>query len=143
MQYDLTRELDIERFIRRANALIENRKVVEMTEKTFRTPKQNRYLHLLIGVVAMETGVTIDYAKREYFKRLVNKDIFVVKVNDRFAGEVENIRSSADLNKEEMTSAIDRFKMWGTEQGWYMPNSDDESLLKEIEIEMGRMRHYL
>lgn len=143
MQYDLSRELDIERFVTRANALLQKRCVVDLTEKTIRTPNQNRYLHLLIGIVAMETGVTLDYAKREYFKRLVNKDLFVVKVKDRFAGEVDTIRSSADLNKEEMSMAIDRFKRWGAENGWYLPNPDDESLLKEIEIEMGRLKMYL
>lgn len=143
MQYDLSRELDIERFVTRANALLQKRCVVDLTEKTIRTPNQNRYLHLLIGIVAMETGVTLDYAKREYFKRLVNKDLFVVKVKDRFAGDVDTIRSSADLNKEEMSMAIDRFKRWGAENGWYLPNPDDESLLKEIEIEMGRLKMYL
>lgn len=143
MQYDLSRELDIERFVTRANALLQKRCVVDLTEKTIRTPNQNRYLHLLIGIVAMETGVTLDYAKREYFKRLVNKDLFVVKVKDRFAGEVDTIRSSADLTIEEMSMAIDRFKRWGAENGWYLPNPDDESLLREIEIEMGRLKMYL
>lgn len=143
MQYDLSKELDIDRFVTRANRLLQKRSVIDLTEKTFRTPNQNRYLHLLIGIVAMETGVTLEYAKTEYFKRLVNKDVFVVKVNDRYAGEVEKIRSSADLNKEEMSMAIDRFKRWGAENGWYLPNPEDESLLKEIEIEMGRMKMYL
>ena len=64
MQYNLATELDQERFVNRANALLQKRCVIELTEKTFRSPNQNRYLHLLIGIIAMDTGVGLDYAKR-------------------------------------------------------------------------------
>lgn len=143
MQYNLATELDQERFVNRANALLQKRCVIELTEKTYRSPNQNRYLHLLIGVVAMDTGVGLDYAKREYFKKLVNRDIFVIKKSDRFAGEIEDLRSSADLAIEEMSMAIDRFKRWGAENGFYMPNPEDTAILKDIEIEMGRLKMYL
>ena len=143
MQYNLATELDQERFVNRANALLQKGVVVELTEKTFRSPNQNRYLHLLIGVIAMDTGVGLEYAKREYFKKLVNRDIFVIKKSDKFAGEIEDLRSSADLTIEEMTMAIDRFKRWGAENGFYMPNPEDTALLRDIEIEMGRMKMYL
>ena len=143
MQYNLATELDQERFVNRANALLNKGVVVELTEKTFRSPNQNRYLHLLIGIIAMDTGVGLEYAKREYFKKLVNRDIFVIKKSDRSAGEVEDLRSSADLTIEEMSMAIDRFKRWGAENGFYMPNPEDTALLKEIEIEMGRLKMYL
>lgn len=91
----------------------------------------------------MDTGVGLEYAKREYFKRLVNKDLFVVKKTDRYAGEVEDLRSSADLTIEEMSMAIDRFKRWGAENGFYMPSPEDTERLRDIEIEMGRLKMYL
>ena len=143
MQYDLTSDLQRNAFITRCNSLLEKGVVVDLSEKTFRSRNQNCYLHLLIGVVAMETGNTLDYCKEWYFKRLCNKDLFVTTKTDRFAGEVEVIRSSADLTKEEMSMAIDRFKRWGSENGIYMPNPNDESLLREIAIEMGRNKAYL
>ena len=143
MQYNLATDLDQERFVNRANALLQKGVVVELTEKTFRSPNQNRYLHLIIGVVAMDIGVGLEYAKREYFKRLVNRDIFVIKKSDRFAGEIEDLRSSADLTIEEMSMAIDRFKRWGYENGFYMPNPEDADRLRDIEIEMGRLKMYL
>lgn len=143
MQYNLATDLDQERFVNRANALLQKGVVVELTEKTFRSPNQNRYLHLLIGVVAMETGVGLEYAKREYFKKLVNKDLFVIKKSDGFAGEIEDLRSSADLTIEEMSMAIDRFKRWGYENGFYMPSPEDTDRLRDIEIEMGRLKMYL
>lgn len=143
MIYDLSTEYDRRRFNARREALIKENAVVELTEKTFRSKRQNHYLHLLLGVVAMEVGETLDYVKEEYFKKVINKDLFVREKQDKFVGKVQVILSSTQLTKEEMSMAIDRFKRWGAEQGFYMPNPDDTSLLKMIEIDMGRMRQYL
>lgn len=143
MQYDLTSDFQRKAFLSKVDLLLERGAVVEVTEKTFRTRSQNSYLHLLIGVVAMETGNTLEYCKEWYFKRLCNKDLFVTTRTDKYAGEVEVIRSSADLTRSEMSTAIDRFKRWGAENGIYMPNPGDESLLREIAIEMGRNKAYL
>ena len=143
MLFDLKNTLDLERFKAKVGKCLRDLPVVELTEKTARTSSQNRYLHLLIGMVAMEVGVTLEYAKQEYFKRLTNKDIFLMDIEDRFCGKVERLRSSAELTKEEMSMAIDRFKQWGREQGMCMPEPNDDSLLRDIEIEMGRMRRYL
>lgn len=143
MQYDLTSDFQRKAFLSRVDNLLERGCVVELNEKVFRSRSQNSYLHLLIGVVAMETGNTLDYCKEMYFKRLCNKDLFITTRADKYAGQVEVVRSSADLTKEEMSTAIDRFKRWGADNGIYMPNPGDESLLREIAIEMGRYKPYL
>lgn len=143
MIYNLSTPLDRERFAARANQQLQKGSVVELTEKTLRSYNQNSYLHLLIGTIAMETGVSLEYAKREYFKKLVNREIFIRKEHDRFSGEIEIIRSSADLSVEEMRISIDRFRMWAAEQGFYLPSPEDRDRLRDIEIEMGRMRQYL
>ena len=143
MQYDLTSDFQRKAFLSRVDSLMERGTVVELTEKTFRTRNQNSYLHLLIGVVAMETGNTLEDVKTLYFKQHCNRDIFCYDVDDKFCGKVTKIRSSADVSKEEMSIAIDRFKRWGAENGIYMPNPGDESLLREIAIEMGRNKAYL
>ena len=143
MLLNLKNDLDFERFNARVEKWRRDRPVVDITEKTTRSPSQNRYLHLLIGVVAMETGVSVEYAKQHYFKRLVNRDIFRLEIEDRFVGKTEVLRSSAELTKEEATMSIDRFKQWGREQGWYMPDANEESLLQMIEIEMGKMKRYI
>lgn len=143
MIYNLSLPLDRERFASRANAQLQKGSVVELTEKTLRTQRQNNYLHLLLGVIAMDVGVRLKVAKEDYFKRLINHDIFVLKVQDKFLGEREEIRSSRDLSTEEMTIAIDRLRRWGAENGYYLPSPEDEARLKDIEIEMGRMRQYL
>lgn len=143
MQYVLSSELDKQRFITRADSLIKKGAIVELTEKAQRTKLQNNYLHLIIGVVAMETGNTIEYTKQEYFKRLVNAPIFAQEKEDRFLGKVTVLRSSAELSKEEMRTAIDRFQRWAAENGIYIPEPADGARLREIEIEMGRLRAYL
>lgn len=143
MQYDLTSDFQRKAFLARVDYLLEKSSVVELTEKTFRSPNQNRYLHLLLGVVAMETGNSLEDVKREYFKGMVNPDIFRSWRTDTRGNTIAVYRSTSAVSKEEMSTAIDRFKRWGAENGIYMPNPDDESLLKAIEIEMGRMKTYL
>ena len=143
MVYDLSSEFQRKAFLARVDNLMEKGAVVEMTERAFRSPNQNRYLHLLIGVVAIETGNTLEDAKTYYFKKVVNPDLFQVYVKDNMGNTIDRLRSTAELTKEEMSTAIDRFKRWGAENGIYMPNPDDASLLQAIEIEMGRMKSYL
>lgn len=143
MQYNLAARLDRERFRTRAAALMERGVVVEMTEKTFRTIRQNSYLHLIIGVVAMETGNTIEDTKRHYFKELCNADIFRVRKRDRLGNELDLLRSSSDVTKEEMSTAIDRFKRWAAQNGIYLPEPGDEALLKDIAVELDRNRQWL
>lgn len=141
--YDLSSDFQRKAFLARCENLMDKGSVIELTEKSFRTPNQNRYLHLLIGVVAMETGNSLEDAKRCYFKDTCNADIFHVQHRDKMGNYIDHIRSTAELTKEEMSLAIDRFKLWGHHNGIYMPNPDDVALLKEIEIEMGRMKSYL
>jgi len=143
MVYNLADNLDRVRAEERVQYLISKGAVIELTEKAIKTPNQNRYAHLLMGIVAMELGETLEYVKLEYFKRHCNREIFVVTRQDKFVGEVETIRSFTDLSKEETSRAIDRFKRWGAEQGWYMPSPEDESILRSLEIEMARHRQYL
>ena len=143
MVYDLSSDFQRKAFLARVDNLMEKAAVVELTEKAFRTPNQNRYLHLLLGVVAMETGNTLEDAKKWYFKETCNPDLFHVQHRDKMGNCIDHIRSTAELTKEEMSMAIDRFKRWGAENGIYMPNPEDIHLLKEIEIEMGRMKSYL
>ena len=143
MLYDLSSDFQRKAFLARVDNLMEKDAVVELTEKAFRTPNQNRYLHLLLGVVAMETGNTLEDVKREYFKRMVNPDIFMSYNTDTRGNSIAVYRSTTAVSKEELSTAIDRFKRWGAENGIYMPNPEDIHLLKEIEIEMGRMKSYL
>lgn len=143
MTYDLSNDLHRKQFLARCDNLLTKASCVELRELTGRTGGQNRYLHLVIGAVAMECGVTLDFCKKEYYKKLANRGIFVQEVDDFYAGKVEVLRSSKDLTTEEMSESITRFKNWAAQQGIYIPEPEDAERLKDIEIEMGRMKSYL
>jgi hypothetical protein len=142
MIYDLKNPLHRDQFSRRSNSLLEKGcDVVELKTKTSRSLKQNAYLHLILGWFAAETGNTREYVKREYFKRLVNSEIFVTYVEDRWLGRNEVIKSSAEVTKEEMITAIERFRNWSSQEaGIYLPSADEQNYLEQLEIELGRYR---
>ena len=143
--YDTSNALDRARVEKRFSALLQSGKVIEVTEfKPKRTNPQNRYLHLILGEFAMQTGHSVEFVKKQYFKRLCNADLFVAKVIDKFAGEVEVVRSSKDLNSAEMTTAIERFRNWASEEGGvYLPAPHEEDFLKAIEQELNKQRQWL
>lgn len=144
MIYDLSNHIQAERFLRRSAKLLTNGRVVELREVTSRTRAQNSYLHLILGYFALEYGETMEYVKEKYFKRHVNSDIFVEVKNDTFLGKLKTLRSSADISKEEMSIAIERFKMWSVkEAGITLPDADNGEFLREIEIEIENKRQYL
>lgn len=144
MTLDLSNILDMERFDRKVRQCKERRCVVEITEKTLRTLRQNSYLHLILGYFAIEYGETIEYVKQEYFKRLVNRDLFAERKSDRYMGEIEVLRSSRDLTKEQMALAIERFKDWSSkEAGIRLPDANEQEFLKAIQIELDRQQRYI
>ena len=144
MLYDLRNPLDRERFKRRCNALFEKRGIVDLSEKTQRSSQQNKYLHLLIGYLAIETGNSIDYVKEIFYKRTANKELYVREKEDGIPGKVEYLRSSADLSKEEMTLSIDRLRDWSSQvAGIYLPAANEQEFLASIEYEMSRYRQWI
>ena len=145
MTYDLANPLDQQRFKTRCNHLYKQGGVVELTaKKGRRTISQNSYLHLILGWFAIETGNTLDFVKKEYFKRYINPNIFVVEIEDKYLGKLKVLRSSRDLTSAEMTTAIERFRNWASaEAGVYLPYPDEKSLLQYIEKESSRHKEYL
>lgn len=144
MLYDLGNELSRQQFAARAAHLMEGKSIVELTEKRQRTGSQNRYLHVIIGLLAIETGNTLDYVKRNYYKYGCNKDLFLVTKPDPILGrDVPFLRSSRDLSKEEMSLSIDRFRTWAAQQGYYLPSPEDEALVAQAELEVERNRRWL
>lgn len=144
MLYDLKNPLDRDRFKRRCNALYEKQGMVLLEEKTQRSSQQNRYAHLIMSYLAMETGNTLDYVKEIFYKRAANKELFVREKEDEILGKVEYLRSSADLSKEEMTLSIDRFRDWSSQTaGIYLPTANEQEFLASIEYEMSRYKQWI
>lgn len=145
MIYDFGKQFDIERAKKRLDSLIERRAVVDITDKSRFTVSQNSYLHVCIGIVALETGVTLEYAKQKYFKRIVNREMFYIgKFTDPVTGEeCGKWRSTASLTKEEMTLALDRWRDWAARQGWYIPTPEEHAAILQAKIEMDKNKRWL
>lgn len=145
MIYDFGKQFDIERAKKRLDSLIERRAVVDITDKSRFTVSQNSYLHVCIGIVALETGVTLEYAKQKYFKRIANREMFYIgKFTDPVTGEeCGKWRSTASLTKEEMTLALDRWRDWAARQGWYIPTPEEHAAILQAKIEMEKNKRWL
>ena len=129
----------------RLEKLIKDGKVFELTEKKpKRSLPQNAYLHVLLSYFAAETGNTLEWVKKEYYKKLVNPEVFIRTKEDRFRGLVKYLRSSADLDSAEMTTTIERFRNWSaSEAGIYLPAPDEERLLQLAQIEIERNKEFI
>lgn len=146
MWYDLSNPLQAQSARTRLEQLIKRQTVVELREKPLRRSIQaNKYLHLILGFFASQTGETLDYVKRNYYKAHCNADIFIREKYDPFLKRnVKWLRSSADLTKEEMSRSIDRFRNFSSsEAGIYIPSSDEAEFIRQMEIEVERYRQYM
>ena len=139
MFYDANKPIDVQRAIVKFKHLIEKKKTFELTQKKEkRTLNQNSYLHLILSFFALEYGETLEYIKLEFFKKLVNKQIFEYERINVKTGEIRiDYRSSASLNTKEMTDAIERFRNYSSkEAGVYLPTPEEGIMLKEIELQI-------
>ena len=143
MLYNLQDALSRERFKAKVSLLWKSGTLVELTDKRRRTLNQNSYLHVCIGAVAIETGNPLEVIKQEVFKRIVNPDLFVTEKDDPILGRLSALRSSRDLDKEEMSLAIDRFRKFAEEHGVYIPSPGDEELIAQMEWEISKSERYL
>ncbi len=138
--YNLDNKLDQKRFKKRCNLLYEKGKPVELKEhRPKRTNPQNRYLHAILSLYAIETGYTLEETKQDIFKREINKDIFLKEKNGR-----EVSRSTADLDTKEITLAIEKFRDHSSKDvGIYLPDPDETEYLNAIEEEINRNKRFL
>lgn len=142
MMYYLKDEFSRNKCIARFNHLLENAVLIELTDATKRSTAQNSYLHVVLGAVALFVGESLEYVKQEIYKRVVNPDLYVVERDNPTLGHIKVLRSSRDLDKEEMSISIDRFRKWAAEQGIYTPSPEDLAMISRISAEMSQA-HYL
>lgn len=145
MRYDGANELHAEQAKARLEKLIRERKVFDLTEKKpQRSLSANAYLHVILSYFACQTGNTMEWVKREYYKKLVNPSLFIREREDQFLGKVKYLRSSADLDTGEFSLSVDRFRNWSSENaGIYLPSPDESRLISLMEMEIERNKSYL
>lgn len=144
MLYDLNNEFHREDFLKRVNELCTKKCIVELTRKSpQRTCQQNKYLHLIISWWAVHYGCSKDYAKRHFFKYICNGELFVVVRQSKDGTSYKELRSSADLNTEEMTLAIQRFRDYCAYHGCYIPSPEEQQYLVFVEREIEKNKEFL
>jgi len=139
MLYNPEKPLDVKRAAERLKYFVEHNKVFELSAKKVpKTYPQIKYAHLIMSWFALEYGEQLKYIKLEYFKKLVNPQIFEYNFINRKTGEIRiEYRSTANLTKDELRIAIDRFRDYASkEAGIYLPEPKDLALLREIEIQI-------
>ncbi len=94
----------------------------EFVIKKYRTPKQNRYLHVLIGMLADHTGFTLEEMKDVIKFKFLKVDMVTEN------GEVfERIKDTRELSKFECAQLIEQMKQWSAEVfHFYLPDSDEQ-----------------
>lgn len=145
MIYDTSNPLDKANFLLRAKKLAESGKMIEMSEKKpRRSLPQNKYLHVILAYFGTQTGNTLEWVKQQYYKKLVNPDLFIREEEDKYLGRIKVLRSSADLDTAEMSLSIERFRNWAAQEaGIYIPSADEAILIQQMEIEIERNKEFL
>jgi hypothetical protein len=145
MIYNLSSPLDKANFLLRAKKLVESGVIVDLTEKKpRRSLPQNKYLHVILAYFGTQTGNTLEWVKQQYYKKLVNPDLFIREKEDKYLGRIKVLRSSAELDTAEMSLSVDRFRNWSAQEaGIYIPSADEAILIQQMEIEIDRSKEFL
>ena len=145
MMYNTNNPLEVQNLRLKIEKLIEKHSMVEVVEKKAKTLQQLKYLHTILAYFGLQTGNTLDEVKTCYFKRIVNKDLFVRKKHDNILGtDREYLISTAKLTKEELSEAIERFRNWSSNvAGIYIPSSEEYISLLHIEHDIQNSKQYL
>ena len=145
MIYNLSSPLDKANFLLRAEKLAESGVIVDLTEKKpRRSLPQNKYLHVILAYFGAQTGNTLEWVKQQYYKKLVNPDLFIREKEDKYLGRIKVLRSSADLDTSEFSLSIERFRNWAAQEaGIYIPSADEAILIQQMEIEIERNKEHL
>ena len=143
--FNLSNPLDNANFLLRTKKLAESGKIVELTEKKpRRSLPQNKYLHVLLAYFGTQTGNTLEWVKQQYYKKLVNPDLFIREKEDKYLGKIKVLRSSADLDTSEFSLSIERFRNWASQEaGIYLPSADEYIIIQQMEIEIERNKEFL
>lgn len=145
MIFNLANPYELEKYKEYVNALYDKKAVVEVKEKKKnRTLKQNAYLHTILSYFASEYGCSVEEVKLDFYKRLCNRDLFVVRRNNRYGREIETVRSSSELDTMEMTTSIERFRNWSAAKaGIYLPSPQENDFILHCQQVIEQNKNYI
>lgn len=143
--YNLKSPYDRQKFKEVCNRMVKDCEYVELKKKsTQRSLAQNSYLHCLLGYFGSEFGLTIEEVKFDIFKRTCNLDIFQRERVNKRGQRIKYIRSSTELDKAEMTTAIERFRNYSSaECGLYLPAPHEGEMLFYAQQQIERNKEFV
>lgn len=95
-----------------------------------RSLAQNAYFHLLLGYLGNHLGYNLEEMKTE-FKRTIYPQLFTYTKNGKTF-----LRSSADLNNEEMTKSIDKLHEYGHGIDFPLPLATNKEWIMSIQNQL-------
>lgn len=142
--YDTSNPLDKANFVLRAKKLAESGKIVELAEKKpRRTLSQNNFLWLCLSYWGCQTGYTKEEAEIIY--KNVNRELYYT--HKVIAGvEIEYIRHTYELDTEEMTASIEKWRNWSAMNDAcpvYIPSPEDYQLIQQMEVEISKNNEFI
>lgn len=144
MIFNLNNEYEHGKFKAYCERLLSKGSIVEVKKKhPQRSMAQNSYLHLLLSYFASEFGYSVDEVKFDIYKKTCNKDIFIAKRFNRRGEEVSYVRSSAELDRQEMTLSIERFRNYSASQGLYLPSPSEQEALVYVMQQVNNYQEFL
>ena len=102
-----------------------------------RTIQQNKYYWLILRYFGLQYGCTKTEAEY-YFKQICNPDIFCRKKKDKEDRIIYIVRSTSQLTKQEMISAINNFSVWCSQRQIELPRPEDKEMLRYAEQQVER-----
>lgn len=145
MIYELKNSIEAKSFLAWAEKAAREGWVVESKRKfASRSISQNAYLHLILGWFASQYGCSMEEAKLDYFKKLVNPNLFAITKINRFGKQITTYKSSKHLDSAQTTLAIERFRNWSAQEGGiYLPSPNEEAELLFIRKTLERESIYI
>lgn len=143
MIYNLSTNSEKQQAQTRFDFLSSKGATVEITEKKpIRSINQNSYLHLILSAFGCEFGYTLEEVKQYFFKEHINPDIFNNGEKEGLLN-IQDWRSTADLDTKEMTTAIDRFLDYSAKNGYRLPEPSDLVWITELKRTVHNHKQYL
>ena len=106
-------------------------------KKQQRTTQQNKYYWLILRYFGLQYGCTKTEAEY-YFKQICNPDTFCRKKKDKEDRIIYIVRSTSQLTKQEMISAINNFSVWCSQRQIELPRPEDKEMLRYAEQQVER-----
>jgi hypothetical protein len=128
VRFKLRDPLELERAADYLAKLAGRESTVDIKRVTYkRSLSQNAYYHLMLSYFGTQVGHTLQEVK--WLIRELQSDLYKVEHPTIAGVKTYKSRSSADFNSAEMTTSIDRFREWASEQGIDIPAPSEQHML--------------